>query len=119
MIYVAVGIIFSLALVSLGIKLIADAQETQGTQELEDLARSLQKELLTASQTQPGYHRIVNLPKRLSRGDYSISNDEESFTLTHTSGAAITLSTPQLNGTLTKGNNLIYHAGNNTLTITT
>jgi hypothetical protein len=115
--YIALATIVTVSFLVLTISYSTFVVQGQQEEALEDLALSIQQELLVASQTSPGFHRIINIPSRLTRGDYSLANDQQSITLNSSDGQAIILDTPPLNGTLLKGENLIRHI-NGTIYIT-
>lgn len=74
--------------------------------EIDDFAKSIQQEIILAAQAESGYHRIINLPMSIDSGSYSITNDEQSFTITSSQGESIIRDTPQIQGTLQKGDNI-------------
>ena len=105
-IYIMLGVLLVAILIGLAGRLTADELQDQGAREAQDLARTLQQELLVAAQMSPGYHRVIEIPQMLRQGDYGLSNTQESLTITK-AGMTITLKTPITNGTLTKGHNVI------------
>lgn len=115
-IFTMMGIFVVLILIGIGGRLTLQELSTQGSQEAQGLANMLQEELIIAAQVQPGYHRIIEIPATLRRGEYAISNTEDAITI-QKEGVTITLKTPPLNGTLVKGRNVISN-DQETLSIT-
>lgn len=115
--FTMLGIALVTALVAVAINMSTNVLADQNTQQTEELARSIQTELLTASEMRTGYNRKLELPKNLRGGSYTITNDKETITLTSIDGVSITLATPPTQGTLQKGTNTITHEKNNTITI--
>ena len=114
-IFTMMGIFFVLILIGIGGRLTVDELDAQGTQEAQSLATTLQEELIIAAQVQPGYHRVIEIPYLLRRGEYSLSNTNNTLTI-EKEGVTITLKTPPLNGTFIKGRNVISN-DQETLTI--
>jgi hypothetical protein len=114
--YTMLGIVIVLVLSGVAVALVEDSFENQAMQEAEDLAYSLQEELVLAVQVPEGYHRSLEIPQQLRRSEYTLSSDLDSFTLIQ-GDLTLTLRTPPLNGTLTKGHNVIHHE-NGTILIT-
>jgi hypothetical protein len=108
LLFIIIGVMFLLVMISLGARLSAQALEEQGTKEAEELAISIQEELILAAQVQAGYYRILDLPLELRNGEYTITNTEDSITITK-NDLTITLKTPATNGTFVKGRNVIRH----------
>jgi hypothetical protein len=107
--YIAMAIIIAMSFLVLTGLYSSFVTQGQQEEELTDLSLAIQQELLVASQTIPGYHRVYSIPTRLVKGEYALTNDNNSITLIHVNGHTIVLDTPPLNGTLVKGENLLRH----------
>ncbi|MBD3209534.1 hypothetical protein GF367_03905 [Candidatus Woesearchaeota archaeon] len=114
--YTILAILLVLVLVGVAVNMTTHVMDAQGAEELEDLAYALQEEFVLAAHVRPGYHRALDVPQNLKRGSYTISNDEDSITLAR-EGITITLPTPPIDGTLTKGINILRNE-NETVIIT-
>jgi len=106
--FTVLALFLVLVLIALALRISSSIASDQGVSEVTDLARSVQEELILASQVSEGYHRSFVLPTRLQRGEYSITNSEELLTLSYDS-ATVSLAIPLVNGTLQKGANVIIH----------
>lgn len=72
--------------------------------------RTLQNELLLAATVHEGYSRTIYLPDRIGRYVYSISNEQDTFTL-RSSGVLLNFKIPETTGTLKIGENIITNQG--------
>lgn len=115
--YVILGIVVTLILSAVAINLTQDARSTQAQEALQDLAYTLQGELITAASVHDGYHRVIELPQTISGTPYEVSNTKESITLAQPEGITITLATPPLDGNFTKGINTVTLHDNDTIAI--
>ena len=79
--------------------------------ELENLGRSLQQELLLASEMETGFERTFVLPEKINGREYSIelgnsSSNKKYLAIKHNYYEHYFI-IPMFNGTITKGNNTI------------
>ena len=117
--YIMLGITVVITLSATAISFAQDARERQAQEAIADLAYSLQDELITAASVHKGYNRMIDIPDTLVPSTYyTITNTKESLTIAQVNGGSITLPTPTINGTLTKGRNIVTLHENSTLVIT-
>lgn len=104
--FAILGIFVAIALTTAGIYLSNAVVTKQSAREAEDLAYSLQAELILADQLTTGYHRAITLPQTLRGQPYTVTSTKESLTITKNE-LTVTLAIPEINGTLQKGLNVI------------
>ncbi len=79
--------------------------------DMDDLGKSLQQELLLASQLEDGYTRRINLPITMNGKGYNVtvgqSNPQNSYILLAYEGSELFYLTPPVEGNLTLGNNVL------------
>ncbi len=113
--YVGLGLVIAIILSGLALNLAERSRQDHAREEAQSLARALQSELVLADNAAPGYHRTLDLPPRLQQGSYTLTNDEETLTIT-AEGTTITMPIPETQGTLTKGLNVITNDPSLTIT---
>ncbi len=82
------------------------AQDEKVLATLQQEGRALQEELLLAASVPDGYQRNLTLPAQLNGYDYTISNTEQTLTLT-IEGSVLNENIPPVTGSFTKGANTI------------
>lgn len=90
--------------------------EEKNINRLRDLGYSLQSELILASEVEPGYVRIIIIPKKVGTADYSISQTDNDLVVTYRGGELL-FPIPQVSGSLSKGNNTIRKTDASTVVI--
>lgn len=73
---------------------------------LDDLAKSLQKEILLAAEVEDGYTRSFIIPSSIDQYNYTLITSSQEITV-RTESYDIHKKIPTINGNLTKGNNTI------------
>lgn len=106
--FTMLAVFLVLVLIGLAFRISSTIVDDQGLRELNDLAESIQEELILAWQVSEGYHRTIFIPSRLQRGEYTFSNSPV-LLLFNYNDISLSLSIPLVNGTLQKGYNTIIH----------
>ena len=79
--------------------------------ELDDLAKSIQTELIRASEVEDGYERNLDIPETINGRDYNLTSGNTTVSLGYVlleyRGTPIYYIVPALNDSLRKGPNLI------------
>jgi uncharacterized protein (UPF0333 family) len=79
--------------------------------QLNEIALSIQNEIITASNMNNGYKRIFIIPSQLSSNTYNISNNYYMFWI-ESNNFFISKRIPSINGSLKKGTNIIKKENN-------
>jgi len=82
------------------------AQKERRIAALQDEARTIQEELLLAASVPDGYERNLTLPERLDGEQYTVTNSEQTLTLT-LEETILNEEIPPVSGTFVKGANTI------------
>jgi hypothetical protein len=89
---------------------------------IQDFGISLKNEITTASEMENGYIREIELPKKLSGKEYTITIDESlsgnSYIIVKSELNEMYFNIPKTTGTMGPGNNIISKQGNITVTHT-
>jgi hypothetical protein len=73
----------------------------------EDIAIKVQKEILLAARVSDGYSRLFTLPQTIEGMNYSVYVSGKEVTV-KTPKSEVVRIIPEINGNITKGNNLIH-----------
>ncbi len=106
--FTLLAVFLVLILVGLAFRISSTIIHDQGLRELNDMAESIQEELILAWQVSEGYHRELFIPSRLQRGEFTINNSDELLLLSY-HNLSLSLAIPPVTGVLHKGNNIIIH----------
>jgi hypothetical protein len=105
----AFGVIFTL--LAAAVSLSQDNAKTKTYYEMDDMARSIQEEMLLASQLEDGYTRKINLPMTLNGLHYDVflnqSNPSNAYIMFYYEDIELFYVIPPTNGSM--------HLGDNTL----
>ena len=104
--FTLLAVFLVLVLIGLAFRISSSIVDNQGLKEINDLAQSIQEELILAWQVSEGYHRELFIPSRLQRGEFTMSNSDELLLFTY-NDISLSLPIPPVNGTLHKGYNTI------------
>jgi len=107
---VALAMLFLMVVIILGTTLGTDKLEEQRDKAFYDFGNSLQQELLLATTVHPGYEKDITIPDSISRFNFELSTQTNSFTITSGQSKYV-FRTPELTGTFTKGQNTIRYDG--------
>jgi len=77
---------------------------------VKDLAYNVQYEINMATQVKPGYNRTFFMPEKLNNKDYTITKVGNKITI-GLKNSEFTITVPEINGNITKGNNTIVNIG--------
>jgi len=77
---------------------------------VKDLAYKVQYEINMATQVKPGYNRTFFMPEKLNNKDYTITKVGNKITI-GLKNSEFTITIPEINGNITKGNNTIVNIG--------
>ena len=77
---------------------------------VKDLAYKAQYEINIASQVKSGYNRTFFIPEKLDNNDYTITKIENKITI-GLKNSEFTITIPDVNGSIKKGNNTIKNIG--------
>ena len=77
---------------------------------VKDLAYKAQYEINMATQVKSGYNRTFFMPEKLDNKDYTITKVGNKITIS-LENSEFTITIPEINGNITKGNNTIRNLG--------
>ncbi len=77
---------------------------------VKDLAYKIQYEINMATQVKSGYNRTFFIPEKLDNKDYTITQTENKITI-GLKNSEFTITIPEINGNINKGNNTIINKG--------
>ena len=77
---------------------------------VKDLAYKAQYEINMATQVKSGYNRTFFMPEKLDNKDYTITKVGNKITIS-LENSEFTITIPEINGNITKGNNTIRKLG--------
>ncbi len=103
---VIAGVALAVFLLAVVARLFVTVLDEKSSDELYDVAQSIQREVFLAAEAGNGYHRIINIPMSLRARSYSISSDNQTLQLTSGSSVVV-MNIPPLNGSLVLGRNVI------------
>lgn len=102
------AVIFTIVLLATTVHITKQKIQEKHSNELYDLGKSLQSEIIIAAEAHTGYHRRIYVPQTLKAGTYQITNTNYALTLTQ-SQASFTFDIPNATGTLSHGENIIQN----------
>ena len=101
------GILFVMGIIIVAISLSENAMDNRAREELFDVGKSIQKEFFIAAQVQNGYHRSIDIPLHLSRGEvYEVELSNQSLAVSRNNFFYV-YDLPTVSGSLQLGLNTI------------
>lgn len=107
---IALAMLLLMVLIIIGTALGTTKLEEQRDKAFYDFGNSLQQEILLSTTVHPGYEKDITIPDSISRFNFEITTQTNSFTIT-SAEKDYTFRTPELTGTFTKGQNTIRYDG--------
>jgi hypothetical protein len=111
LVFLAMAFVVIFIFLAAAVSLSKDTTKSKTYYEMDDLGRSVQEEMLLASQLEDGYTRKINLPMTLNGLQYSVflnqSNPSNAYFLMYYEDIELFYLVPPINGSI--------HLGDNTL----
>ncbi len=108
--FLALGVVFAMVFLIMVKMIINDQTKDKDVAEIRDFGYSVQRELILASEVEPGYERQIVIPNKVDSIEYSINNTERLLIVTF-SGSDHIFYIPNVSGTIVKGTNTIRNIG--------
>jgi len=103
---ISIATTFLIVFLLFGTTLLGEKTTNKEYAAMRDLGYALQSEFILAASSERGYQRTFFLPSMLDMINYSISNTNQSFTISY-KDELLTFFVPEFEGNISKGDNLI------------
>ncbi len=110
----ALAVVVGTVFLSIATASLKESAERERTEAMNDIAYTIQDELILATQAEDGYERTFTVPGRAGRFTYSLTSLEDAVLL-ESGTVRITYPLPNTTGTITKGENTVRKNGGVTI----